>query len=56
MIKVELANKKHTRCLSCDTDEKVLDVSVGRNENQTTTISLCPECVLDLYELTINKI
>lgn len=50
MISVEVVGKKYVRCQSCYANEKILDISIGLNENQTTTIRLCPECVLDLYE------
>lgn len=56
MIDVEVVKKTYVRCQSCYTDGKILDISIGLQEGQTSTIRLCPECITDLYEKVLNKL
>lgn len=56
MINVEKVKKTYVRCQSCYSDEKILDISIGLQDGQTSTIRLCPVCVNDLYDKVKDKI
>jgi hypothetical protein len=47
---INVSRKPKYQCISCfDQTNNGHDIRIGSEDNNKTVISLCPECLLDLY-------
>lgn len=56
MIKIEEPHKRHKECIACNNKQDLKKISLGKNENQYTSIVVCHNCIHEIYHRILPEI